>query len=122
MGKGQHYRLHHTLQHPAAFLVLFAVRADQLVSAHAWHVCQSHLNCRGVILQMTDEHPDLNIGFRFERVPNSGSARRSQVRWRLAMDWGDPPSTQGHQVVVYLDLLNHRSRSTASVTTAYACV
>ncbi|KAL3143522.1 hypothetical protein ABBQ38_002324 [Trebouxia sp. C0009 RCD-2024] len=46
-------------------------------------------------LQMTDQHPDCNIGFRYERVPSSGSLRRSQVKWRLAMDWGDTPKTVG---------------------------
>ena len=35
----------------------------------------------GVVLQMTGENLDLNIGFRFVRVPNSDNVRRSQVKW-----------------------------------------
>ncbi|KAL3133974.1 hypothetical protein ABBQ32_008417 [Trebouxia sp. C0010 RCD-2024] len=47
--------------------------------------------------KMIDQHPDCNIGFRYERVLSSGSLRRSQVKWRLAMDWGDTPKTVGPQ-------------------------
>ena len=52
-----------------------------------------------VVLQMTDENPDLNIGFRFVHVPNLDTVRRRQVRWRLAMHWKDSPMAQGPQVV-----------------------
>ena len=81
--------------------------ADQLEGRCIWHLSQLAHNLTGEVLQMTDENLDLNIGFRFVRVPGSDSVRRSQVRWRLAMKWDDLPVAQGPQVVSHPSLGPH---------------
>lgn len=84
----------HALQCPTAVLAPVYITCRPAWQRSFQHVSRLHRKPIGVALQMTDENLDLNIGFRFARIPDSDSMRRSQVRWHLAMNWDDSPMAQ----------------------------